>query len=168
MGASNRSGRQARCGVQQSEEANMKLIKWFLLSLLLIVPAWGFAAEELPAEKLVVQAKIPRGGDFMGFGFDSLWMMSGRRLVRANAADNSVVDIELEDTIGKYRGVAVGEGAVWIPDVGAGMIYKVDPASDSVVSTFPTFILGSEGSVGIGEGAVWITTADDYDKTLVR
>jgi streptogramin lyase len=146
----------------------MKLIKWLLLPLIWIIPAWCFAAEEISADKLVVQAEIPRSGDFMGFGFDSLWMMSGGRLVRVSTADNSVVDIEIEGTIGRYRGIAIGEEAVWIPDVGAGTIYKVDPRRNGVVGKFPAFILGSEGSIGVGEGAIWVTTADDLDKTLVR
>src|SRR5262249_40628832 len=90
------------------------------------------------------------------------------KLARASAADNSVVDIELPGTIGKYRGIAVGEGAVWVPDIGAQTVYRVDPASNAVVATFPVFIFGSEGSIGVGEGAVWLTTADDHDKTLVR
>ena len=77
-----------------------------------MVPAWCFAAEEISADNLVVQAEIPRYGDFLGFGFASLWMMSGGRLARVDTADNSVVDIEIEGTIGKYRGIAIGEGAV--------------------------------------------------------
>src|SRR5262245_4402479 len=115
----------------------MRSIRWLLLSLLLIAPGWSSAAEDLPADKLVVQAKIPRGGDFMGFGFESLWMVSDAKLARVSAADNSVVDIELPGTIGKYRGVAVGEGAVWVPDIGAQTVYKVDPATNAVVGTFP-------------------------------
>jgi len=133
-----------------------------------MAPGLSSAAEEVPADKLVIQAKIPKGGDFMGFGFDSLWIVSGLKLVRVSAADNSAAEIELPGTIGKYRGIAVGEGAVWVPDVGAETVYKIDPASNTVVGTFPTFMLGSEGSVGAGEGAVWLTTADDHDKTLIR
>ena len=144
----------------------MKLINWLLLPLFWMVPAWCFAAEEISADKLVVQAEIPRSGDFMGFGFDSLWMMSGGRLARITAADNSVVDIETEGTIGKYRGIAIGEEAIWIPDVGAKTLYKVDPATNNVVGKFQIHILSSEGSIGVGEGAVWLTS--DHDNTLLR
>ncbi len=35
---------------------------------------------------IAIEAEIPRGGDFMGFGFDSLWIMSGMRLARINPA----------------------------------------------------------------------------------
>ena len=97
----------------------MKLIKWLLLPLIWMVPTWCFAAEEISADNLVVQAEIPRYGDFLGFGFASLWMMSGGRLARVDTANDSVVDIEIEieGTIGKYRGIAIGEGAVWLPDI---------------------------------------------------
>ena len=76
----------------------MKLIRWLLLLLIWMFPAWCFAAEENSADNLVVQAEIPRYGDFLGFGFGSLWMMSGGRLARVDTADNSVVDIEIEGT----------------------------------------------------------------------
>jgi hypothetical protein len=38
------------------------IITWFFV----LMPA--MAAEELPIEKLEVQAKIPQSGDFMAFG----------------------------------------------------------------------------------------------------
>ena len=73
----------------------------------------------------------------MGFGFDSLWMMSHGRLARVSAANNGVVDIDVEGAKGDYRGIAVGEGAIWIPDAGANSLYKVDPATNAVVGKFP-------------------------------
>jgi len=42
--------------------------QWLLLLLIWMAPTWVFAADELPIDKLIVQAKIPREGDFMGFG----------------------------------------------------------------------------------------------------
>ena len=47
------------------------IIAWFFV----LTPA--MAARELSIDMLEVEAKIPHGGDFMAFGFDSLWMMSG-------------------------------------------------------------------------------------------
>jgi virginiamycin B lyase len=76
--------------------------------------------------------------------------------------------IDLEGTRGGYRGIEIGEGAVWIPDVGAGMVYKVDLTSNAVITRFATSMRGTEGSIGVGEGSVWLTTADDSNKTLVR
>ncbi|RUW18085.1 hypothetical protein, partial [Mesorhizobium sp. M1E.F.Ca.ET.041.01.1.1] len=51
-----------------------------LLSILSLTPGLSIAAEEFPADTLVIQAEIQRGGDFIGFGFNSLWMMSGSLL----------------------------------------------------------------------------------------
>lgn len=83
----------------------MSTVKALILLLLvsLVSSDLGLAAEELPTGNLTLQAEIPRGGDFMGFGFDSLWMMNqpsdpalgGGPLVRVNATDNSVTDIQL-------------------------------------------------------------------------
>jgi virginiamycin B lyase len=146
----------------------MNLIRWFALLLLWLVPSCGFAAEELDADKLFIQAKLPLPGDFMAFGFDSLWIMSGGALWRTSVTNNSMTRIKLEGTVGPYRGIAIGESAVWVPDVGAGTVYKISPTSNTVLLKIPTSMRGSEGSIGIGEGSVWLTTADDHDKTLVR
>ena len=96
----------------------------------------------------------------MEVGFGSVWMMSEGSLARINVADNSVIDIPIpakgEATsladIDKYRGIAVGEGAVWVPDMGSSTIYKIDPQSNTVVMKIPTDIFGSQGSIGVGEG----------------
>jgi hypothetical protein len=94
----------------------------FVLSLIIacfVVTTPAIAAEELPIEKLEVQAKIPQSGDFMAFGFDSLWMMSDGDMIRVNPTDNSVSEIKVPGAVGRYRGIAIGEGAVWIPDSGS-------------------------------------------------
>src|SRR5206468_3919280 len=63
--------------------ASASIIAWFSI----LTPA--LAAEELSIDKLEVQAKIPHRGDFMAFGFGSLWMMSGGKMIRVNPTDNS-------------------------------------------------------------------------------
>jgi virginiamycin B lyase len=112
----------------------------------------------------------------MGFGFDSLWMMSDGHLVRVNAADNTTVSIDIPVSEAgaalsendKYRGIAVGEGAVWVPDTGGSTIYKVDPNSNKVMLKIPTDIFGGQGSIGVGADAIWVVTFDNHDKTLTR
>ena len=147
---------------------------WILVPwLLAFSPAWG---DQIAARPYEIQATIPRAGYAMAFGFGSLWMMSEGRLVRVNAKDNSVIDIEIPKGEGgamlsdadKYRGIAIGEGAVWIPDVGNSVIYKIDPQSNAVVLTIPTFIVGAAGSIGVGAGSLWVITFDDHDKSLTR
>lgn len=126
--------------------------------------------------ELAVQTAIARSGFDLGLGFDSLWMMSDGRLARVNLNDNTIADIEIPvgdgaaalPDIAKYRGVAVGEGAVWITDVGNSVIYKVDPQTNVLAMTITTDVFGADGSIGVGEGAVWVITFDNHDKTLAR
>ena len=142
-------------------------ISALLLTFLFSLGGVQIRAQQSPAE-VVIQAEIPRNGDFMGFGFDSLWMMSDKGLARINPADNSITDIKIDDAVGPYRGIGIGEGAVWIPAVGSQTIYKLDPTNNDVMLKIASDFRGSEGSIGIGEGAVWILTAEDHNKTLAR
>ena len=128
------------------------------------------ARTEEPAREVSIQAKIPRRGDFMGFGFDSLWMMSGFRLARINPSDNSVIDIPIEGAIGVYRGIAIGEGAVWVPDIGSNTIYKLESAKNQVITKIKISagLFDSEGSIGVGEGSVWAITGSTAKDSLTR
>lgn len=159
----------------------MTIARLFLKTILVVgfLTNWNpisFAdSNDISLKELRIQAKIDRSGYGLEVGFGSVWMMSEGRLARINAADNSVKDIvipageanSLAD-IDKYRGIAVGEGAVWVPDMGSSAIYKIDPQSNTVVMKIPTDIFGSQGSIGVGEGSVWVITFDNRDKTLTR
>lgn len=79
-----------------------------------------------------------------------------------------MLDIAIPETSGLVRGIAVGEGAVWVPDIIADVIFKIDPATNKVVQSIPAPMRDSEGSIGIGEGAVWVVTGDDDRKYLAR
>src|SRR5262245_59779084 len=185
----------------ETRRRKMSCIKWLILfSVLWMLPAKNSAAAELPADKPVVQAKIPRSGDFfgfgakdfsaeelpadklviqakiqrkgkghfLGFGFDSFWTMSGKRLTRVNAADNSVIDIDVQGD-GEYRAMAIGEGAVWVPAASKDVVLKVDPISNKLVGEITAQMLSSEGSIGAGEGGVWVTTeTGSGDTNLTR
>jgi DNA-binding beta-propeller fold protein YncE len=144
--------------------------------LLLNAPLAGqaAAADRKPIEELVIQTTIPRAGYSLTYGFDAIWMMSEGKLVQVDPSDNSFVDIELPigeasgSDIDSYRGLAVGEAAVWIPDLGSSTIYKVDPNSKTVTLSIVTDIFGAVGNVGVGEGSVWVITFDSHNKTLTR
>ena len=133
-------------------------------------------AEAQEPAHLVLEATIPRAGFDLAFGFDSLWMMSGERLVRVNPADNSVIDIDIPlgdaalslPEIVRFRGIAIGEGAVWVPDIGGSVIHKIDPRTNALVMTIPTDIFGGGGSIGVGEGSVWVITFTERDKAVTR
>ena len=73
---------------------NRSSLKTLILACLLI-PNAAWATEKLSDEKLVIQAEILRNGDFMGFGFGSLWMMSGSNLIRVDPSNNSVTKIDI-------------------------------------------------------------------------
>ena len=118
---------------------------------------------------VVIEAEIPRAGDFLAFGFDAVWMLHGDRLVRVNATDNSIVDIEIEGLTGQNRGLAIGEGAVWVSDVGASRVYAVDPETNKAVRSIDTGELrGTEASFDVGQGAVWIVLAENRNRVLGR
>lgn len=146
-------------------------------SLLVAGPLWATVvkAQQSPAE-LTIKETIPRAGFSMAFGFDSLWMMSDGRLLRVNASNGALTDIEIPISeltasimeIDKYRAIAVGEGAVWVPDMGSSTIYKIDPNANKVVMEIPTDIFGGEGSIGVGHGSVWVITFESRNKSVTR
>ena len=84
-------------------------------------------------------------------------MMSGKFLVRVNAADNSVIDIDV-DGRGSSQAPGIGEDTV----LGARNGQEDDPQSrpdcQQVGSGNPDQILSNEGSIGVGEGGVWVVT----------
>ena len=146
----------------------MKSGRSALVLMLLLLPV-GAAADAGTAGfgQVDIEAQIPRGGSGLSFGFGSAWIMSGTSLARVNPADNSIVDIPLQGNKGSYRGIGIGEGAVWVPDIGADTLYKVNSASNAVLNKIPLKMLSNEGSIGIGGGAVWVVTSDN-DRTLTR
>jgi len=119
-------------------------------------------AEE-SARELRVEATVPQYGYSMGAGFGSLWMMSGDKVVRINVGDNSTTVLPIEGASGLFgfpsaRSMAVGEGAIWVPDFDRGVIYKIDPQTNHVVKTIAADMVGGGGSIGAGLGAVWVIT----------
>src|SRR6478609_9370861 len=131
----------------------------------------GDGTKERSIDELAMTAEVERSGDFMAWGFDALWMMMGETAVHVNGKwtsmgpaligvdgkTNEVEDLALPGASASVRGLAIGEGAVWIPDERSEQIFKFDPESKKVVLTIPVPFSGTEGSIGVGEGAVWIT-----------
>lgn len=131
----------------------------------------GEVAKARSIDDLKVAAEIPRSADFMAWGFDALWMMTGETavlvdgelksmgpsLVRIDGTSNSADDIKIPQASASVRGLAIGEEAVWIPDARNEQILKFDPREKRVTLTISVPFSGTEGSIGVGEGAVWIT-----------
>jgi len=75
-----------------------------LLITLLTSVAWAEDTKKPDVLKeLVTEAEIPRGGDFMGFGFDALWIMSGPRLAKLAHLDGRPSADELMKIIMLHR-----------------------------------------------------------------
>src|SRR5689334_20588897 len=108
----------------------MRILSNGLIAAFILANAGPIAAA---ADELKVQAVIQREGGLMGFGFGSLWFMSGSKLVRIDPAINTSSSTLIRNFVGHSRGIAVGEGAIWISDVGTKTIFKFDPVTNQVV-----------------------------------
>jgi virginiamycin B lyase len=146
-----------------------------LLSALavLCVPLLAAAVEpmELPAD---ARGAMPASD--LVFLDGALWALGEGKVLRLDPNDGSVAELALPESpntallglLERYRGLAAGEGFLWVPDLASSTIVKIDPAKRAVVGSVPTDIFGSRGSVGIGEASVWVVTFDARDKRLTR
>ena len=103
------------------------------------------AVEEPASGKLDIEATIPLdlgGGRWMTFGFDSLWTLSGKDLVRIDAKSNQATKIPLPGFDGDHtRQPDIGEGAVWVASVGSGTISMPMIAITTTASTMSEYLL---------------------------
>ena len=126
-----------------------------------------------PAREIHIEATIPRSGGFMDVGFGSIWMMNVNKLVRIRLADNAITDIPLAGVTGMIDGamppglkMAVGEGAVWVPHVDRGVIYKIDPQRNEVAKHVAVDMIGTTRRIGVGEGSLWVIAG--ANKTVLK
>ena len=141
-----------------------------VLFALASVTATAGAEEAIPEAR--VEATIPQTGFVMGIGFDSVWMMglATNKLVRINPGDNSVTEVPIPGAVGPFAnaGLVVGEGALWLPEHGRSIIYKIDPMTNRVAKEIPADLQGSIGiasrawdELAVGRGAVWAITGNN-------
>jgi YVTN family beta-propeller protein len=113
-------------------------------------------------DRVRVVGEIDVGGeaDWMGVGFGSLWVPTpDGQLLRIDPAALAV-SARIPIGSGPYRGVAIGDDAIYIPNSGDDTISKIDPTTNAVVATLPATLGGdSEGSIGVSRGALWVTDA---------
>ena len=139
--------------------AGSRLAAAFVIVAALVARA---AAEPAKGGALVVEATFPRLAEFFGFGYGALWYMPGAKIVRIDAADNTVRSTLVKSASGQSRRVAFGDNAVWFADAGSQRIYKVDPESAEVVLDFYVDIHGfAEHAIAVGAGSVWVVTVND-------
>ena len=145
-----------------------RAIAVFALLALTTVSATVVAEETI--REAVVEATLPQPGTVMVAGFDSLWMMDTmtNNLARIHPGNNSVTEIPISGAVGPFwaSGMAVGEGAVWVPDLERSMIYKIDPSTNQVVKEIPADLVGGRGpggqyAIAVGEGAVWAIASNN-------
>lgn len=128
----------------------------------------GYAQEELSSDDLVVERELKRSALNTAFGFGSLWIAAGFNVLRVDASTGEIVEINLNGASQKQRRVAIGEGAVWVPDVGSDGVFKINPETNSVVMKIDVDMLSTQGTIGVGEGSIWVVTADGFEKTIAR
>ena len=137
--------------------------------LLLLVSVSTSVRCDVIIQEAHVEATIPQSGNVMGVGFDAVWMMSlaTKKLIRIHPHDNSVTEIPIDGTVGPFAnaGLALGEGAVWVPDHGRSIIYKIDPTTNQVAKEIPANLLGggalgprASDGIAVGESSVWAIT----------
>jgi YVTN family beta-propeller protein len=115
--------------------------------------------------KIVATINVGGEADWMGVGFGSLWAPTpDKELLRIDPTSHKIV-ARIGVGEGRYRGVAIGADAVFIPntgnitDTGGDTISKVDPTTNKVIATFKVPLNGnSEGSIGVSQDALWVVT----------
>jgi len=149
---------------------------WWATLLITTMSLGAVAVRAEPPETLSINATLDRDSSVIACGLGSIWAVDDGRVIRINPADNRTVEIEIPpNAMGallvdrdRYRGIALGEEAVWLPDTAASTVYKIDPKRNQITLSIKTDIFGARGSIGVGEGSVWVVTFEHHDKTLTR
>jgi streptogramin lyase len=140
-----------------------------VIAVLLALPSMG---EDREVSELILEATIPTTAGSVAstdYAFGALWIsQGGPKLLRIDGRDNSVTEAKVPGATARLREISAGEGAVWVPDVGLGLIHKVDPGRMVVVAQFPADMLSMQAMIGVGEGAVWVVTAQNLERVLTR
>jgi hypothetical protein len=120
-----------------------------------------------PAAKLVAQATLDGQITEIADGFGSLWarVVSGssgtatvERIDPANLNITARISAGTDvSQIGSPVGLAVGDGAVWVPNHDANTLLRIDPGTNSVAATISLPDVGAH-AVTTSPGAVWVGT----------
>lgn len=93
---------------------------------------------------------------------DSLWLrgqIGVARFDRHSGAFKS--QLRLSDpahaNVPQWGGFAAGSGALWVADIGRGVVWRVDLKSGATVAAIP--VQGQPAGIAIGGGAVWVADA---------
>ena len=120
-----------------------------------------------PAARVVAKATLDGQIAEIADGFGSLWIRvisptTGATVVeRIDPANLSVLaripaGVDVSSRLNPY-GLAVGEGAVWVPNHDAETLSRIDPATNSVAARIPLPDVGAH-AITTSPGAVWVGT----------
>lgn len=148
----------------------MKNGVWIRLAVSFLAVHYAVAAQAdaITDEDLQVEAEIPKNGMNMSFGHGALWVTSGFSVLRIDPSDDSVQEVALEGASQKQRRLLIGPKAVWIADVGANKLFRIDPVSAETLLVFPAEMTSTSGSIAAGADSIWVVTAKNFEKTLSR
>ncbi len=106
---------------------------------------------------------VPRRSSVWGplaFGFGSVWTLNFRpgrpELIRLAPG---TLQRQQSVFLPRGRGIAVGEGSVWVADDG-GRVWRIDPARYTIESVFE--VGGRISGLAVGGGSVWAATDAGY------
>ena len=98
-------------------------------------------------------------------GFGSTWLTGGWQLLRLDGRGHLR---EASQAFSSARGMAIGEGSVWVGDIqhpasGASTVFRIDPQTNAVAARIP--VAAEVADIAVGGGAVWVASDDG---TLTR
>ena len=136
----------------------------------LMLGATAVPAQELrPYEELGELQVINVWGGYIGATTDAVWTYDhpNSRLLRIDAATGAISESALPGYVGFQYPFAVGEGALWLPDLGTSSVIKIDPATGAELAVMGQGMMRSNGAAA-GAGSLWVGGYDrDTDKHFV-
>ena len=109
--------------------------------------------------ELNVVGLIANGGDWMCFGFGSLWEPGGGGIARIDPATHTVVK-KITAAAGNFCNAAPDSNTMWVANTSNGNLFRIDADSNTVTATYNVAISsGSEASFTVTAGGVWVVTS---------
>jgi streptogramin lyase len=140
-----------------ADTAGRRLLRASTVAMLML--GLGVAQAGAEAGPPTIEATLPTAAYGLATGFDSIWAMEGTDLLRIDPRDNSIIRIPVPESKSGIRRIAIGEGAVWLPDGRSGFVFKVDPATNTVMQAIPAGLVDAgDGTIGVGAGSIWVMT----------
>jgi hypothetical protein len=142
----------------------------FLAVAGLMLGATAVPAQELrPYEEIGELTKFDIWGGYIGDTDNAVWTYDhpNNRLIRIDAESGAVSESTLPGYVGSQYPFAVGEGALWMPDLGTSSVVKIDPATGAQFAVMAPGKMTSNGAAA-GAGSLWVGSWDrDTDQHMV-